>query len=121
MKFLPPFFYKVFILKNKNFGLNLKIKIFLNIYGLSLNNIIKDNITNNNNYLRIYLNLEEKKINKVYMNNGIKNKDIYLNKNDVIYNDYKINDFPFWLCLFNKKNFDMRNITSEFLINYFDI
>ena len=62
MKFLPPFFYKVFILKNKNFGLNLKIKIFLNIYGISSNNIIKDNITNNNNYLRIYINLEEKKL-----------------------------------------------------------
>ena len=57
----------------------------------------------------------------MYINNGIRNKDIYLNKNDVIYNDYKINDFPFWLCLFNKENFDMRNITSEFLINYFDI
>ena len=100
---------------------DIKIKENLIILNISLNNIIKDNITNNNNYLRIYINLEEKKINKVYINNGIRNKDIYLNKNDVIYNDYKINDFPFWLCLFNKENFDMRNITSEFLINYFDI
>ena len=100
---------------------DIKIKENLIILNISLNNIIKDNITNSNNYLRIYINLEEKKINKVYINNGIRNKDIYLNKNDVIYNDYKINDFPFWLCLFNKKNFDMRNITSEFLINYFDI
>ena len=100
---------------------DIKIKENLIILNISLNNIIKDNITNNNNYLRIYINLEEKKINKVYINNGIRNKDIYLNKNDVIYNDYKINDFPFWLCLFNKENFDIRNITSEFLINYFDI
>ena len=100
---------------------DIKIKENLIILNISLNNIIKDNITNNNNYLRIYINLEEKKINKVYINNGIRNKDIYLNKNDVIYNDYKINDFPFWLCLFNKENFDMRNITSEFLIDYFDI
>ena len=100
---------------------DIKIKENLIILNISLNNIIKDNITNNNNYLRIYINLEEKKINKVYINNGIRNKDIYLNKNDVIYNDYKKNDFPFWLCLFNKENFDMRNITSEFLIDYFDI
>ena len=41
------------------------------------------------------------------------------NLEDVVYNDYKINDFPFWLCLYNKENFDMRNITSEYLINYF--
>ena len=100
---------------------DIKIKENLIILNISLNNIIKDNITNSNNYLRIYINLEEKKINKVYINNGIRNKDIYLNKNDVIYNDYKINDFPFCLCLFNRENFDMRNITSEFLINYFDI
>ena len=100
---------------------DIKIKENLIILNISLNNIIKDNITNNNNYLRIYINLDEKKINKVYINNGIRNKDIYLNKNDVIYNDYKINDFPFWLYLFNKENFDMRNITSEFLIDYFDI
>jgi len=98
----------------------IKIKENLIILNISLKNIIKDNI-NNNNYLRIYINLDEKKINKVYINNGIRNKDIYLNKNDVIYNDYKINDFPFWLYLFNKENFDMRNITSEFLIDYFDI
>ncbi len=98
---------------------DIKIKENLIILNISLNNIIKDNITNSNNYLRIYINLEEKKINKVYINNGIRNKDIYLNKNDVIYNDYKINDFPFWLCLFNKENFDMRNITSEFLITVF--
>ena len=96
---------------------DIKIKENLIILNISLNNIIKDNITNSNNYLRIYINLEEKKINKVYINNGIRNKDIYLNKNNV----YKINEFPFWLCLFNKEIFGVRNITSEFLINYFNI
>ena len=35
---------------------------------------------------------------------------MYLNKNDAVYNGYKINDFPFWLCLFNKESFDIINI-----------
>ena len=90
---------------------DIKIKENLIILNNSLNNVIKDDVVDSNDYLRICINLEEKKINKVYINNGIRNKDIYLNKNDV-------NDFPFWLCLFNKENFDMRNITSEFLFNY---
>ena len=41
---------------------DIKIKENLIILNISLNNIIKDNITNNNNYLRIYINLEEKKL-----------------------------------------------------------
>ena len=40
---------------------DIKIKENLIILNISLNNIIKDNITNYNNYLRIYINLEEKK------------------------------------------------------------
>ena len=34
---------------------DIKIKENLIILNISLNNIIKDNITNNNNYLRIYI------------------------------------------------------------------
>ena len=41
---------------------DIKIKENLIILNIYLNNIIKDNITNNNNYLRIYINLNEKKL-----------------------------------------------------------
>ena len=41
---------------------DIKIKENLIILNISLNNIIKDHIINNNNYLRIYINLEEKKL-----------------------------------------------------------
>ena len=34
-----------------------------------------------------------------------------------IYQYYKINDFPFWLILFNKENDAKINITSEYLNN----
>ena len=66
--------------------------------------------------------MDENQINKVYVENESISKDIYIGINNIenaIYNDYKINDSPFWLCLYNKENFDMRNITSEYLINYF--
>ena len=39
---------------------DIKIEENLIKLNISLNNIIKDNITNNNNYLKIYINLEEK-------------------------------------------------------------
>ena len=107
-------------LKNNFYILDeLKIREKLIIINISLNCLIEKEI---NNFLKISIIMDDNKINKVFVENEKISKDIYIGINnfeDAIYNDYKINDFPFWLCLYNKENFDMRNITSEYLINYF--
>ena len=106
-------------MKNNFYKLNeIKIRekiIMMNISLYCLND------SNANNYLKINVIFEEKRIGKVLVENDMISKDIYNEANnleDVVYNDYKIYDFPFWLCLYNKENFDMRNITSDYLINY---
>ena len=107
-------------LKNNFYILDeLKTREKLIIINISLNCLIEKEI---NNFLTISIIIDDNKINKVFVENEKISKDIYIGINnfeDAIYNDYKINDFPFWLCLYNKENFDMRNITSEYLINYF--
>ena len=107
-------------LKNNFYILDeLKTREKLIIINISLNCLIEKEI---NNFLTISIIMDDNKINKVFVENEKISKDIYIGINnfeDAIYNDYKINDFPFWLCLYNKENFDMRNITSEYLINYF--
>ena len=106
--------------KNNFFKLD-EIKIRENLVIMSISLHCLNNI---NNYLNIYIIIEGKGqiINRVYVENDKMSKDIYVGINkeniDVIYNDYKINDFPFWLCLYNKENFDMRNITSDYLMSY---
>ena len=107
-------------LKNNFYILDeLKTREKIIIMNISLNCLIEKEI---NNFLKISIIMDDNKINKVFVENEKISKDIYIGINnfeDAIYNDYKINDFPFWLCLYNKENFDMRNITSEYLINYF--
>ena len=107
-------------LKNNFYVLDeLKTREKIIIINISLN-CLNENETNN--YLKINVIMDENQINKVYVENESISKDIYIGINNIenaIYNDYKINDSPFWLCLYNKENFDMRNITSEYLINYF--
>ena len=107
-------------LKNNFYILDeLKTREKIIIINISLNCLIEKEI---NNFLKISIIMDDNKINKVFVENEKISKDIYIGINnfeDAIYNDYKINDFPFWLCLYNKENFDMRNITSEYLINYF--
>ena len=113
-------FYSNINSKNNFFKLD-EIKIREN---LIIMNISLHFVNNINNYLSIYIIIEGKGkiINRVYVENEKMSKDIYIGINkeniDVIYNDYKINDFPFWLCLYNKENFDMRNITSDYLISF---
>ena len=108
------------ISKNNFFKLD-EIKIRENLIKM---NISLHCVNNANNYLSIYIIIEGKGhiINRVFVENEKMSKDIYVGINkeniDVIYNDYKINDFPFWLCLYNKENFDMRNITSDYLISF---
>ena len=108
------------ISKNNFFKLD-EIKIREN---LIIMNISLHCVNNVNNYLSIYIIIEGKGhiINRVFVENEKMSKDIYVGINkeniDVIYNDYKINDFPFWLCLYNKENFDMRNITSDYLMSF---
>ena len=111
--------------KKNNFYKLDEVKFRENLIIMNISLFCLSENTNTNNYLKIYLTMEGKGkiINKVYMENETISKDIYIGNNkeniDIIYNDYKINDFPFWICLYNKENFDMRNITSEYLLNYF--
>ena len=109
-------------IKNNFYKLD-EVKFRENLIIMNISLFCLSENTNANNYLKIYLTMEGKGkiINKVYMENETISKDIYIGNNkeniDIIYNDYKINDFPFWLCLYNKENFDMRNITSDYLMN----
>ena len=67
----------------------------------------------------IYLE-NQKIINKIIITNNFISKEI--NKDIKIYHYYKLNDFPFWLALFNKDYEDKINITSDYLnILSFDI
>ena len=62
----------------------------------------------------------QKIINKIIITNNFISKEI--NKDIKIYHYYKLNDFPFWLALFNKDYEDKINITSDYLnILSFDI
>ena len=106
--------------KNNFYKLD-EIKIRENIIIINISKYCLNNNNETNHYLKLNVMIENDKINKVFAENETISKDIYIGDNnmeDVIYNDYKINDFPFWLCLYNKENFDMRNITSEYLLNY---
>ena len=79
-------------------------------------NFLYENNTNSRNNLLInlfYSNL--KNINKVIISNNYISKEISNGMN--IYQYYKVNDFPFWLILFNKENDNKINITSEYLNN----
>ena len=110
-------------IKNNFYKLD-EVKFRENLIIMNISLFCLSENTNTNNYLKIYLTMEGKGkiINKVYMENETISKDIYIGNNkeniDIIYNDYKINDFPFWLCLYNKENFDMRNITSDYLMSF---
>jgi len=67
----------------------------------------------------------------IYSQPGIINKIIIINENlskeinndiTTIYHYYKVNDFPFWLSLYNKDNNNKINITSDILNRFtFDI
>ena len=80
----------------------------------------------NNNDNKEHLSIEliysenQKIINKIIINNKFISKEI---NNDIkIYHYYKLNDFPFWLALFNNDYEDKINITSDYLnILSFDI
>ena len=90
------------------------------ILNISLNCILNNNNKDNNNNLIIKMiySKDTKIINSVLIMNNFISKEI----NDIIqiYNEYKINDFPFWLCLYNKDNKNnIKNITSDYLMNFF--
>ena len=91
------------------------------IMNISLNCIKNIENNNGNNYLIlkiIYLD-NTKTINNILIMNNIISKEI--GNINGIYNDYKLNDFPFWLYLYNKDNKHniFKNITSDYLINFF--
>jgi hypothetical protein len=93
----------------------IRIRKDMIIINISRNFRYENNTDSRNNLLinLFYSNL--KNINKVIISNNYISKEISKGMN--IYQYYKINDFPFWLILFNKENDDKINITSEYLNN----
>ena len=109
-------------IKNNFYKLDsINIKENAIVMNISLNCII--NIENNkgNNYLILKLLYFKNTtiINNILIMNNFISKEI--GSINEIYNDYKLNDFPFWLCLYNKdnKHNNLKNITSDYLINFF--
>ena len=102
--------------KLKNFykldTMNIKEKMI--IMNISLN--CRQN--KNNDYLIVKMIKEEKIINSILIENSIISKEIELDSIKETYNDYKIHDFPFWICIFNKNNNSKKNISSDYLINF---
>ena len=93
----------------------IRIRKDMIIINISRNFRYENNTDSRNNLLinLFYSNL--KNINKVIISNNYISKEISNEMN--IYQYYKVNDFPFWLILFNKENDDKINITSEYLNN----
>ena len=91
------------------------------IMNLSLNCILNMNNNERNNYLMIKMLYQKdtKIIIKILVTNNYITKEIGII--DQIYNNFKINDFPFWLYLYNKESLskNTKNITSNYLINFF--
>jgi len=104
--------------KFKNFykldTMNIKEKMI--IINISLNCLRN----NNNDYLvvKIIYSKEGKIINNILIENSMMSKEIELDNIKETYNDYKVHDFPFWICIFNKENNNKRNISSDYLINF---
>ena len=71
----------------------------------------------NNMTIELIYSEKQKIINKIVIINDLVSKEI--NNNIKIYHYYKLNDFPFWLVLFNKDNEDKINITSDYLSFFF--
>ena len=91
------------------------------IMNLSLNCILNMNNNEGNNYLMIKMLYQKdtKIIINILVTNNYITKEIGII--DQIYNNFKINDFPFWLYLYNKESIskNTKNITSNYLINFF--
>ena len=91
------------------------------IMNLSLNCILNMNKNERNNYLMIKMLYQKdtKIIINILVTNNYITKEIGII--DQIYNNFKINDFPFWLYLYNKESLskNTKNITSNYLINFF--
>ena len=104
--------------KFKNFykldTMNIKEKMI--IMNISLN----CHLNNNNDYLvvKMIYSKEDKIINNILIENSMISKELELDNIKEIYNDYKIHDFPFWICIFNKHNNNKKNISSDYLINF---
>lgn len=96
------------------------IKENITIFNISLN-VLSDTIDEKVNILSIAItNPEKNVINNITIMNDYLSKELKLNVSEYKY--YKINDFPFWLYLYNREN-DKKafNITSDYLINLFQI
>ena len=95
----------------------LNIREDMAIMNISLNCVTKNN---ENNYLmvKILYSKNTEIINNILIANYLISKEINIINN--LYNNFKINDFPFWLYLYNKDNKEnkTKNITSDYLKNF---
>ena len=75
---------------------------------ISLNCILNTGNNDGNNYLtiKILYQKDTKIINNILVTNNYITKEIGII--DEIFNDFKINDFPFWIYLYNKEGFDKK-------------
>ena len=122
-------FFNNSLCKNGKMGNNfykldtLNIREDIAIMNVSLNCIENIRINKKNNYLmiKILYSKDTKIINNILIINDLISKEI--NIINELYNDFKINDFPFWLILYNKDNKknQEKNITSNYLINFFKL
>ena len=94
--------------------MNIKEKMI--IMNISLN----CHLNNDNDYLvvKMIYSKQGKIINNILIENSMISKELELDNIKEIYNDYKIHDFPFWICIFNKDNNNKKNISSDYLINF---
>ena len=114
-----------FSLYNKN-NLFYKLDTFRERENMTILEISKNfryesvNDTKNDLTIEIIYSPNRTIINKIIIFNKNLSKEI--NKDLKVYHYYKVNDFPFWITLFNKENEDAMNITSDKLMNIsFDI
>ena len=94
----------------------MNIKENMIIMNISLN----CHLNNNNDYLvvKMIYSKEDKIINNILIENSMISKEIELDSIKETYNDYKIHDLPFWICIFNKDSNNKKNISSDYLINF---
>ena len=94
----------------------------MNIRGkmIIMNISLNCHLNNDNDYLvvKMIYSKEDKIINNILIENSKMSKEIDLDNIKETYNDNKINDFPFWICIFNKDNNNKKNISSDYLINF---
>ena len=98
---------------------SIRVRENMTIIGISKDFHYDNNSYIKNNYsIEIMFSGKNKIINKIVILNNFKSKELDIGIKIYLY--YKVNDFPFWLALYNSD--DIMNITSDNFNNFsFDI